>query len=371
MATAKSTSTTRRSGSTSKPKKDSDAEVSPARWAGVALVITAIVAAIFLAVISPSEPSQAPGTAAIEPSPSPRPTVLDGQAPMAQPRIISPITETTNEIDFPAKVELPEEELPKRLLTLYILRGDQIVGELPRPKTGGTVTVPSVRVDEGVNELTAVLSGPGGYGPRSEPVILTVDRDAPDLAITAPKNKIEIYDETIVVEGTSEVGSKVLIRNETNGHKATETVGNSGIFDATIRLKRGVVNRIVATSEDKAKIPRSATVRVTRLDGRPRIKIKDIDPIKRSSLPAKVRIVVDVTDAKGKPLSDAQVDYSLGGADRTTQTEADFTNAEGRSVWAPVVEPSSSTTDSLELSVTVTSPLSGQTRETQRTIDFR
>lgn len=370
MATAKSTSTTRRTSSGRSSKEDSETQVSPARWGGVALVITAIVAAVVLAMVSPSEPSQAPAAAAVEPSPTPIPTQLDGQAPVAQPRITSPKTgKTTAEIDFPAEVDLPlEEGVPRRLLTLYIMRGDDIVGELPSPKTGGTVTVKSVRVDPGLNQLTAVLNGPGGFGPRSEPVLLTVDREAPELEITSPENKLETYDETVLVEGTSQVGAKVRIRNKANGFKATETVGNSGTFDASIKLKRGTVNEIVATSRDEAGIPETKTVRVNRLDGRPRVKVRG-GPVDRSS--AKVRIVVDVTDAKGKALQEAQVEFALGGTDRATETETLFTNADGRAVWKPTVEAGSASDDALQLAVTVTSPLSGETRRVPKTIEFR
>ncbi len=374
MASAKPAQTTQRSSSSKSPKKKGDeAEVSPARWAGVALVIIAIVAAIVLAMFSPSDPSVAPAQVALEASPTPSPTVLDTRVPVAQPHITNPVAGTTKEIDFPVTVDLPEEKLAKRLLTLYILRGEDedIVGQLDKPKPGGPNTVLSVRVErQGPHELTAVLSGPGGFGPRSEPVVVTVDRNAPELAITAPKNKTETYDNKIVVEGTSEVGAEVVITNETNDFQVKEVVGNSGTFDALVRLKRGAMNKIVATSEDEAKIKQTETVRVSRLDGVPRVKIKDIDRIKRSELPRKVRVVVNVTDAKGKPMTEAQVDYLLGGPDRTTLTETDFTDADGKSVWAPMVEPSSSSADALELSVIVTSSLSGDSKELARTIEF-
>jgi len=372
MASAKPATTSRRSSSGKSPKKKGEEpEVSPARWAGVAFVIVAIMAAIVLAVISPSDPSPAPAEVAPEASPTPSPTALDTRVPTAQPRITNPVTGPTRELDFPVTVDLPEEELAKRWLTLYILRGEEEVGKLDKPKSGGSVTVPSVRVDPGPNELTAVLSGPGGFGPRSEPILLTVDRNAPELALTAPKNKTETYEARIVVEGTSEVGADVAITNETTGAKVKEVVGNSGTFDATVRLKRGVTNKIVASSIDGAGIKRSKTVRVTRLDGTPKIKIQDIDPVRRSDLPKKVRIVVDVKDADGKPMADARVDYLLGAQDRTTLNETLFTDADGRSVWRPIIEPSSSVADALELSVTVTSSLSGDSKDGARTIAFR
>lgn len=370
MATTKSTSTTRRTSSSRASKQDPESQVSPARWGGVALVIMAIVAAVILAMVSPSEPSRAPAAAAAEPSPSPVATDLAGQAPTVQPRITYPIDgKTTAEIDFPAEVELPlEEGVPRRLLTLYIMSGGKIVGELSEPKTGGKVTVKSVRVEPGQHELTAVLGVPGAFGPPSEPVLLTVDRDAPDLAITSPSNKTTVYEETVVVEGTSQVGAKVRIRNKANGQKRDVTVGNSGTFSASIKLKRGETNEIAATSVDEAGIPRTKTVRVDRLDGRPRVKIKS-GPIDRSS--GNARIVVDVSDAKDKPLKEAQVDFALGGPGSSVETETLYSDADGRVVWKTTVEPGSPTDDALELAVTVTHPESGETRRVPKTLEFR
>jgi hypothetical protein len=146
------------------------------------------------------------------------------------------------------------------------------------------------------------------------------------------------------------------------------TVGNSGTFDASIKLKRGVTNEIVATSVDEAGIPRTETVRVDRLDGRPRIKVRG-GPVNRS--PGNIRIVVDVTDAKDKPLKEAQVEFALGGPASAVETETLYTNADGRAVWKTTVEPGSPNDDALELVVTATHPDSGETKRVPKTLESR
>ncbi len=251
------------------------------------------------------------------------------------------------------------------------MRGLDPLGQVEQPKTGGTVVVPSVRVAEGLNEITAVLYGLNGPGPSSEPVLITVDREAPELAITAPKDKAEVYDATVTVEGTSEVGAEVLIRNATNGYKRKERVGPSGTFDTVIKLKRNVDNKIVATSVDEAGVPRSAEVHVTRLDGRPIIKLKRLPKVKRASLPAKIKIRATITNENGKPLGDVVVDFGLGGADRITISDSIYTDARGKAVWKPTVAASSSTTDQLLLSVTATSPDSGKSRTVDAEIELQ
>lgn len=372
MASAKPATTTRRASPSRSPRRSGEEqEVSPARWGGVAFVIVAIVAAIVLGVFSPSEPATSPGAVAVGPSPTPSPSTLDTRVPTAKPRITHPQEGTTNEIDISVKVAVPEDELRRGELTLFILRGDEELKRLERPKPGSTIEVKGVRLVPGPNELTAVLRGPGeGWGPRSEPLLLSVDRDKADLAITSPQNKASVYEDTARIEGTSEVGAEVLVENETTERGTPVTVGPSGEFAVTVRLKKGP-NTITATARDEADIPNTATVKVTRLDGKPRIKIRPIDPIKRAQLPTEIEVVVEVTDAKGKPIADAQVDYQLGAPDRTAVTDPGTTNAKGRSRWPVRVEPSSSTADALQLSVTVTSPLSGQKATATQSIDFR
>ncbi len=183
MASAKPTATTRQTGSSKSPRKPDDMEISAARWAGVGLVIVAIIAATFLAVISSSDPGSetSPGAAA-EAAATAAPTAADTRLPVAQPRITKPLEMVTSEIDIPVTVQVPEEELPKRLLTLLVLRGDEELGRKKGPKDDGKVAV-HVRLVPGPNELTAVLWGPGGPGPLSEPVTVTYDPDAPPLEI--------------------------------------------------------------------------------------------------------------------------------------------------------------------------------------------
>ncbi len=361
MASAKPAGTTRRRSPRSPSKGDGE-RISPARWAGVALVMAAIVGAIVLAMISPSEPGAVAQTgAAAEASPIPVATAADGRLPTVQPRIVKPSAGTVAEFELPVTVEVPKEALPKGVLHLVVLRGEDIIGRTENPKTGQVVTVHAQLVP-GDNELTVALEGPGGLGPLSEPRVMTLDRDAPQLAITSPKNKYRTYDDTARVTGTSEVGAEVHVMNQANNWDQTETVGRSGEWMVTVPLKIGG-NQIVATSTDSVGLDREKRIRVTRLDGKPTIKI-EVRPkrVKKSELPRSVKVTVTVTDAKGKPMPEARVEYTLGGPGRTTVSEPDTTNPKGKSTWSPRIEPSSSPADEVLLGVTVTSPYDGVKR---------
>jgi hypothetical protein len=373
MATSKTAGTTQRSSSGRSSKKSEEPDVSPARWAGVALVIAAIVGAILLAVISPSnpDPESDPGLVAEASSPSPVPTELGGPVPVGRPVIVSPGDGTvTPEFEIEVAVDVPEDVgVPKKLLTLYIYHGDEI-DQLDKPKLGTTVTVQGVRLTAGENTLTAAFGGPGGPGPISEPVVVTLDENAPKLEITSPKKGHETYDERVLVEFTSEVGAEVQVRNEAKSFDQPLVVGPGGAGTIAVALKRGN-NRIEATSIDEAGQEQTAWVRVKRLDGRPFVKLKYPETIKRSELPTEIRVVAEVKDGGGDPMRGAEVHFSLGGPDRTALSEIGTTNTNGRAVWNPTVTASSSPADALELGVVVISSLTDDQKTLDRSITLQ
>jgi hypothetical protein len=359
MATAKPAATTRRSSTGKSTKKGPEPEISAARWAGVALVIAAIIGAIILAVISPSD--RQPSAPAIAPvaSASPGPAASPNDAPVPTERlsIVAPISGITPEVDIEVTVAVPEIELPKKQVAIVILRNGERVETSEKFKTGARKVIGGVRLLEGHNELTAALQGPGGdLGPLSEPVVMTVDFDVPSLAITSPKNKTRTFAEVIEVAGTSEPGAVVRIQNATADYDQEIVVGPNGKYGQVVPLKKGP-NKVSVTSTSAAGIPKTEEVNVVRKDGKPEIEL--LSPpktIKRSSLPREVKLSVRVTDSAGDNMEGAVVSYSLSGRGRITQTAADETNANGRSNWVVEVKPVDSGSSTLLLTVEVTSP---------------
>lgn len=360
MASARSGGTTRRSSSGRSPQKSQAPEVSPARWAGVALVIAAIVGAIFLAMISPSEPGGRDRSAAAaaedgtEPSPSPETPTIDGPVPVMAPEIIVPKDgQVTGEYEFAVTVAVPDDRtVARKNLDLHVYNNGQHANTAQTPKPGTNVKVDGIRLVPGKNSLTAVLSSPAGPGPASEPITVELDEELPPLAIVAPGNKYQTYEDSVVVEVTSEANASVTIHNLANDHDPEVTVGTSGKASAPIRLKYGK-NRIKATSVDQAGQPKSDTIVVTRLDGRPKIKLKypkSVDP------PEEIRIVAVVTDSNKKPMPNADVHFTLTAPNQSTDSQDSTTNAKGRAVWEVEIGGSSSPAEKLELGVTVISP---------------
>jgi hypothetical protein len=381
MASAKST-TPRRTSSSSGPKRgDPEHEVSPARWAGVAFVIAALVSAIALAFVSPSQPgaAQQPSaiggeTSSVEASPAPSQSVAPARLPTVQPTITNPLPDKeTAEREIAVTVELPREpQVPRKDLTLYIMLDGIISSDhkVAKPQTGGAVTVEGVRIEPGVNSLQAVLTSPAGPGPASEPVSITLDTEKMGLSILAPENRYETYDETVRVEIEAEPDAVVEVSNLDMGwDPAAVTVGRTGQESVIARLKVGR-NRIRAMSVDQAGQPQTEQITVRRIDGTPHIKIGAPARVKGSSLPAKIAVAVRVTDAAGEPLEGTTVDYSLGGSGRSVVTDADTTNANGRSRWKATIAPTSSISgDQVVVTVTATSPESGETATATHLVD--
>ena len=374
MASAKGGGTTRRSNSSRSSKKQ-EAEVSPARWAGVALVIAAIVGAVFLAMISPSDPGE-PGQAGVEVAevestaltPSPSPTAVDVPVPVAVAEIIVPKDgKLTREYEFAVTVAVPDDRTVKRQqLDLHIYNNGTHAKTFENPKPGTDAKVEGVRLAPGANVLTAVLGSLGGLGPVSEPITVTLDEELPDLEIVAPKKKYQTYEDKVTVEVTSEVDASVTVRNMANDHDPEVTIGPSGTASPDIRLKRGT-NRIVATPVDQAGQPKRAERVVTRLDGRPTIKLKVPESV---NPPEQIRIVAEVTDSSKQPMEGAEVNFSLVAPNQSTLTEPGVTNAKGRAVWEVEISNSSSPADALEVAVLVVSP-SGDKKTADAKIDLR
>jgi hypothetical protein len=324
----------------------------------VALVIAAIIGAIVLAVISPSDAG--PSAPAIVPpvgaSPEPQASPADTQVPTERLVIVTPISETISEVDIEVTVAVPEVELPRKQLQIVILRNGERVASEPKFKSRSEAVVGGVRLLVGVNELTAALEGPGGLGPLSEAVVMTVDREAPTLAITAPKHRTKTFQDSIEVTGTSEPRTEVRIRNATAKYDQDAVVGPNGTYKQVVPLKKGD-NRIVVTSTNAAGIDRLEEIKVIRQDGKPVIELKSPPKtIKRSTLPAGIKLTVHVTDAAGADMAGAVVSWSLGGARRLTEAFESETNTKGRSTWPLDLRSGDTGPESLLLTVEVTSP---------------
>jgi hypothetical protein len=317
--------------------------VSGARWAGVALVIMALLGAIALAAISPSESGTGPrsGIGAEPATPQPASIEPDARIPAVQPRIISPEDGiTTDEYELRVTITVPEYELPTKALSLQVYRNGQLVGTVSKPRADDNEVGP-IKLVEGRNNITAALVSSSGVGPMSDPIAIDVDKMGPDVNVTSPRENDRIFTRSVTVIGTTEVGAEVTVKNATNDRKREETVGPSGKFEMSILLEDGN-NRIVITVVDAAGNRAKRVVRtVTRIDRKPKVVLRlSTNEIKVSSLPKPLRMIVTATDSTGKPIEGAQVSFHLSVSGQETRSQSPVTNERGQASWRTTIEES-------------------------------
>ena len=363
MASARATSTTRRSTARGGPATDGTPEISRIRWAGVALVIASLSAAMTMAAISPSSPSR-PAAVGSVPSPAAPGTPAgpsDGRVPTERPEIVEPADGSiTKEWEIAVAVAVPEDEVPRRQLSLVVQAEGGEPVELERPRAG-KVSVDGVRLMEGANQVTAVLTGPGGPGPVSEPITVMLDRTPPTLGVAEPRDNTKTLATSITLKGTSEAGASVEVRNTAKGWVDTALVGRAGSFDKLVPLAKGRNRIIVKATDEAGNVTKEVRV-VQQQDGRLVIDLRTPKKIPAAKLPRSVRIRADVTDASGKAVTGAEVVFSLVIPGQTTDENTITTDDAGRADWKVTIPKGSRREDLIYVSVKVTSP-NGQSRK--------
>ena len=330
----------RSGGSSRDARKGTEAPVSSVRWAGVALVMAALLGAIVLAVVSPSEPAGVQAGTGEQPTPAASVTP-NAERPETEVRIISPDDGiTTSERQYEITVTVPEYDLPQNTLSLQIYRNGTAVAVEQRP-AADDLTIGPFKLNEGRNEITAALTTSGGAGPLSEPVVINVDKAGPEISLSAPGKNDRVFKRNIDIEGVTEVGALVSVVNRANDITQEQTVGPSGAFEITIALQLGenkVVVRATDAAGNKSQPPLRLTV--TRVDPVPRVKLS-LEPkqLRLDSLPNKLRMTVRATDSTRKALKDVEAVFTLALPDQPTETETVRTDANGQARWNFTLTP--------------------------------
>jgi hypothetical protein len=326
---------------------------------GVGLVVLALVAAIVLAATTPLDPESA-GTAmsqeatavpSIEPEPTP--SLPNGGVPEVAPDIVPPATVLTADPVMDLEVVVPETPFRPRDLRIVIFRDGK---EVTRSNTRGEqVTVSDVKLKLGENALTAALEGPGGMGPMSEPVLVALDNEPPEISLGAPRDGARTDDEDVTVRGSSEPGALVSIRNDARGAPYELTVGPDGTFRASVALAPRV-NRISVRATDALGNQRTVTIKVIRNAFEAEVVLR-VRPssLSISQLPAPLRISITVADAAGDPVDGAPVVFTLGPFGQSAETFETETS-DGRARWAKNIPRDGALRGEGKVSASVTLP---------------
>jgi hypothetical protein len=298
------------------------------------------VGAIALAMLSPTEPGrQVPGVLPASPgvgSPAVAPATGAG-APEVVPVITPPETTLTRELEIELSVTIPESDVARQGLELKVARNGSEVGAVRRPRAG-EVAVRDIQLEEGENTLTAWLSNAAGSGPTSSPVVVIVDKTAPELQVSEPKERTEVATMVARVAGQVELGAQVSVETPDASATRIDVIERpDGTFEQTVRLVVGD-NRVKVTAVDPAGNRVTITRHVLRLDGRPSVSLQ-VRPERLSidTLPRQLKVVAVVKDEAGRPVEGASVVFSLSLRGQAAQTDDAVTDADGRAEWSPLV----------------------------------
>ena len=103
----------------------------------------------------------------------------------------------------------------------------------------------------GTNSISAVFVAPGGEGPRSNVVTLTVDDVAPHISLTQPQDHAVVNAPSVTLVGQTDAGANIAVSNLTAAHNGTATAGSDGQFSVVIALEPGG-NDLELTATDLA-----------------------------------------------------------------------------------------------------------------------
>lgn len=332
----------RTSGAASGSSREPDPPgISPARWTGVALVFVALLSAMLLAATSPlPDPPDGPGSdVATTPSPeagSPDPSTVPPGAgvPTERPIIVPPDASVTADPRLALVIAIPEYQLKPRDVRLHVFRDGAVVAKLRARNR--EVAVSGIKLRSGPNSLTAALVGPGGAGPPSEPVIVTLDDQPPDVRVAAPRDGQTLSTSDIVVRGTTEPGAMVTVTNSAGGSPYSQTAGPDGAFKASVRLSAGL-NRITVKAEDELGNARTVRLSVTRAEFEASVRLRLSPPsMALASLPDSLTITLVVRDRKGAPVDGLDVRFTLGPSGPPTERYETRTK-NGRAVWTKTI----------------------------------
>jgi hypothetical protein len=244
-------------------------------------------------------------------SPSPSASGAVSGAPTIEP----PDSSTTNTASVDLTVQLPPTVVGLQGYTcrLYVTLPNAQPALVTETPVGGTATLvlSSVALAKGQNTFTVSVMGPGGEGPQSKPVAITLDVSKPRITITAPKNGSTVKGTTVTVKGKTQAASDVRIQNDANGATATATADDTGLFSAVIAVAAGP-NNLTITVTDPAGNGNTGTITVSKGAGALHVSLTStVYQFNSKRLPTNVTFTAVVIGADGKKTAGATALFTV------------------------------------------------------------
>ncbi len=278
--------------------------------------------------------------AGVTATPTPAPTVLTISD---APTLASPDEPYTNSGTVDLVVTVPAAMVgnTEHRIRVYLTLKDQppqAIQEVPIAESPKTV-IP-VELTKGINDFTVTIVGPGGESETSAVVRYVLDTSKPKVTITSPKNNAVINGKSVTIKGKVQARSTLIATNSDNAQSIAGTAEADGTFKISLPLATGI-NHIVINASDPAGNESSAELTVRRGSGKLVATLEATDyTISRRALPQSIKLTVTVTDPDGRPLSGADVTFTLSIPGIRTVTAEGKTNADGRASYQTTIPKS-------------------------------
>jgi hypothetical protein len=295
------------------------------------------------------------------PSPTAPPVVVSDA-----PLIALPEEPYTNEAAVDLVVTVPAHLTgdTEHRLRIYLALKDQAptpIGEVPMGLTQQMV-VP-VELEEGINDFSLTIVGPGGESESSPVVRYVLDQSDPKITISSPKNKAKINRQAVTITGKTQARTTVVARNEANDASISVTAAGDGTFELALPLAPGT-NSIVLTGTDPAGNVGTAELTVKRGTGKLTVALSvSSTKIKRSSLPATITVGATVKDPDGRAMAGVPITFTVSVPGIATITRDATTAGNGRAAFEATI-PASATTGQGLATVLVTTSEFGSVDDT-------
>ena len=281
------------------------------------------------------------------------------------PIISQPDSAYTNEDHIQLRVTVPNDVVGQAnaKIRVYLALEGLDAAPIQDVAVGETVSeVVNVELTPGRNEFTATIIRSGVESEFSPVVIVFLDKTAPKVTVTAPKNGSTVNEPNALIQGKTEAHATLVGRNDANGTSVTVTSANDGTFQFTLPLEPGT-NAIHIDATDLA--GNRSTTDLSYIQGSGEIHANlsaSIYLISISHPPSSLKVSVIVTDPAGAPLQGASAFFTLAIPGLDPISGSSTTGADGRaSFTTPLI--GKMTVGKGAVTVLITHPVFGQTTD--------
>lgn len=234
--------------------------------------------------------------------------------PADAPRVAAPDQPYTNQPQVDLTVTVPQAAVgdPTAKVRVYLALEGLDPAPLVDVPVGTTsrMTIP-FELTDGRNDITATLFR-GDHESEPSPVVTYyLDREAPKITVSSPKNGSVVDLPDVTIKGTTQPGTSLVALNDANGTSISSQADSDGKFEFGMLLAPGT-NTIKITGTDPAGNTGTTTLKL--LQGSLEMGVRLTASTYRISiakLPASIQLAVLVTDPAGQPLVGVSAFFTL------------------------------------------------------------